>query len=298
LHWDSFWESLGNLIRFGGPFIFAFLLGLRSSRTLRLTVAFLIPPLVFAAGFILVSNETNFGGRFQYALWPLLLISYYPLVRDVGAETGLSWRQPSRLLSRVVWVLVGVAAAYGLLRYGYAQSCTLTISQQECGVAYEADGRYDLARILAEYQGKGYVLATTEAGLLPLYSNWTAVDAWGLNDAWIAHHGEITPAYLDRYTPNLIVFHAYFSPLVPPRINAKNMSQDWFRTTITLKSYAEAHNYILAAVFGDSPYETHYYYVLRDFPDSDRILHAISSMKDYHWYATGRKAMNYASSQP
>ena len=88
LHWDSFWESLGNLIRFGGPFMVAFLLGLRSSRTLRLTLAFLIPPVVFAAGFILVSNETNFGGRFQYALWPLLLISYYPLVRGVGAEDG------------------------------------------------------------------------------------------------------------------------------------------------------------------------------------------------------------------
>jgi hypothetical protein len=39
-------------------------------------------------------------------------------------------------------------------------------------------------------------------------------------------------------TCQLIVFHAYYSPLVP-RINSKNMAQDWFRTTITLKSYAD-----------------------------------------------------------
>lgn len=298
LHWDSFWESLGNLLRFGGPFMVAFLLGLRSSRTLRLTLAFLLPPVIFAAGFVLVSNETNFGGRFQYALWPLLLISYYPLVSGVGVEDGLLWRRPPPLRSRVAWMLVGVLAAYGVLRYAYGQNCTLTISQNACGVAYEADGRYDLAQMLSAYQSKGYVLATTEAGLLPLYSNWNAVDAWGLNDAWIAHHGEITAEYLDGHLPDLIVFHAYFSPLVPPRINSKNMAQDWFRTTITLKTYAEAHNYILAAAFGDSPYETHYYYVRRNFPDSERILRSISSMKDYYWYATGRKAMNYASSQP
>ncbi len=297
LHWDSFWESWGNLIRFGGPFVLAFIIGLRSGRTLRRTIAFLIPLLVFAASFILVSNETNFGGRFQYALWPLVLISYYPLVRGADTELGISWRWPPHLLGRVAWVLTGLAAAYGLLRYAGIQSCALTIAQQACGVAYEADGRYDVARALADYNGKGYTMATTEAGLLPLYSGWTAVDAWGLNDAWIAHHGEVTAAYLDMYRPNVIIFHAYFSPLVPPRINEKNMAQDWFRMTITLQAYAETHNYVLAAAFGDSPYETHYYYVSRDFPDSDRVLHVISSMK-YAWYASGRKAINYAALQP
>jgi hypothetical protein len=172
---------------------------------------------------------------------------------------------------------VGIVA-YGVLRYAYSQSCTLTISQEACGVAYEADGRYDLAQLLSEYQDQGYVLATTEAGLLPLYSNWKSVDAWGLNDAWIAHHGEITAEYLDRHMPQLIVFHAYYSPLVPPRINSKNMAQDWFRTTITLKSYAEAHNYILApplATVHMKPITT----TCAGISDSERIERLI--MKDY-----------------
>jgi hypothetical protein len=152
--------------------------------------------------------------------------------------------------------------------------------------------------MLSEYQGNGYIIATSEAGLLPFYSKWNAIDTWGLNDEWIAHHGEITAGYLDLYKPNIIVFHAYFSPFIPPRIIEKNLSQSWFRMTITLKEYAESHKYILAAVFGDSPYETHYYYVRSDFKDSSTIVHEIEAMKNYYWFSTGRKSINYAHFQP
>jgi hypothetical protein len=298
LHWDSFWESLGNLARFAGPFVVAFALGLRSRKTARLTIAFLIPLVGFAAAFVLISNETNFGGRFQYALWPMVLLCWYPLVRDLPQELGWKWQLPPATSARLAWAAAGLLAVYGLSLYSYSQSCTLTVVQQSCGVAYEADGRYDVAKILADYQGKGYVIATSEAGLLPLYSNWTAIDTWGLNDQWIAHHGEITADYLDKSKPDMIVFHAYFSPLEPPNLIPKNLSQDWFRMTVTLKDYAEAHGYVLAAAFGDSPYETHYYYVRSGFPDSARIIHRISNIKAYYWFETGRKAVNYAGMQP
>jgi hypothetical protein len=45
-------------------------------------------------------------------------------------------------------------------------SCTLTISQEACGVAYDGGRAVRLQQMLSEYQA-GYVLATTEAGLLP-----------------------------------------------------------------------------------------------------------------------------------
>lgn len=297
LHWDSFRESFRYLAGFGGPFLLAFLLGLRSRRTTRLTIAFLIPPVLFAGAFILISNQTNFGGRFQYALWPLILLSWYPLVDGLGTEIGLSWPRPPDVRARSVWILVALALTYGLVRYSNAQNCFLTSTQQTCSVAYESDGRYDAAQILADYRGKGYVIATSEAGLLPFYSGWTAVDTWGLNDQWIAHHGGITEAYLDRYKPNVIMFHGYFSPLEPPRLIDRNLSQDWFRMTITLKDYAESHGYILAAAFGDSPYEAHYYYVRPDFPDSSQIVNRLQRMR-YDWFLTGRKALNYAEIGP
>jgi hypothetical protein len=298
LHWDSFWESLGNLLRFAGPFALAFVLGLRSRKTARLSVAMLIPLLLFAAAFLLISNETNFGGRFQYALWPLVMISWYPLVKDLAGDLDITWHLPSGMAQRLALLAAGLLAVYGLAWYASLQRCSLTIAQQSCKVAYENDGRYEVARLLSNYEGKGYWIAATEAGLLPFYSKWNAIDAWGLNDEWIAHHGEITPQYLEQYKPHVIVFHAYFSPLIAPRLIDKNLSQDWFRMTITLKDYAESHGYVLAAAFGDSPYETHYYYVRPDFPDSQRIVREIASMKNYYWFGTGRKSINYAGMQP
>ena len=298
LYWDSFWESIGNLLRFGGPFMLAFLLGFRSREKARRTVAYLIPLILFASAFILISNETNFGGRFQYALWPLILLSWYPLFDGLTLDLGFSWQHPIKVRNRAILILTGSALAFGALFYSSSQNCVLTAAQSTCAVAYEADGRYDAAKMLSNFQGKGYVIATSEAGLLPFYSNWKAVDTWGLNDEWIAHHGEITEGYLDQYKPNLIVFHAYFSPLVPPRLIEKNLAQNWFRMTITLKEYAEKHGYILAAAFGDSPYETHYYYVRPDFEDSKTIVHEISTMKNYYWFSTGSKSINYADYQP
>ena len=298
LYWDSFWESLANLIRFSGPFMLAFLLGFRSREKTRQTIAFLIPLILFAGAFILISNETNFGGRFQYALWPLVLLSWYPLVEGLEAELNFALPHPSDVRIRNVWILAELVIAFGILNYSVSQNCLLTAAQTTCGVPYEADGRYDVASMLSEFQGKGYVIATSEAGLLPFYSNWIAIDTWGLNDEWIAHHGQITDGYLDLYRPDIIAFHAYFSPLVPPRLIDKNLSQSWFRMTITLKEYAESHGYILAAAFGDSPYETHYYYVRPDFKDSATIVHELVTMKNYYWFSSGRKSINYAEYQP
>jgi hypothetical protein len=151
-----------------------------------------------------------------------------------------------------------------------------------------------MGKLLSEYRGKGYVIATTEAGLIPYYSGWSAIDTWGLNDQFIAHNGGLTAEYLDRYKPHVIMFHDYYSPLVPPKLTEANLAQPWFRMTITMKEYAESNGYILAAIYGDSPYDAHYYYVRPDFEDSERIVEQISSMKRYYWFATGKRALNYA----
>jgi arabinofuranosyltransferase len=298
LHWDSFWESLGYLLRFAGPFCLAFILGFRSRQTRARLLAFSVPLVFFAASFILVSNETNFGGRFQYALWPMVLMCFYPLVAELPNELGLRWPSTEQGWARGAWIMAAVAVASATLWHAANQACRLTAQQQACGIAYEADGRYEVAKLLAEYRGKQYVIATSEAGLLPLYSGWTAIDTWGLNDAWIAHNGDVTPQYLDQYRPHLIVFHAYFSPLLTASRAEKDLAHDWHRMTLTLLDYAESHDYVLAAAFGDSPYESHYYYVRADFADGDRITRAIARIKDYRWFVTGRKAINYAAPLP
>ncbi|MBI5964966.1 MAG: hypothetical protein HY863_15920 [Chloroflexi bacterium] len=289
LHWDSFNGSLLNTLRLCLPMVVAFILGFRSRETTKLTLAYLIPILGFASAFILISDEMNYGARFQYALVPIALMSWAPLVD----RFRFSWPDQLSARERSVHFIALIFLSASLIYYSWFQNCFLTSYQQTCTTAYERDGRFEMGKLLAEYRGKGYVIATTEAGLIPYYSGWDAIDVWGLNDQFIAHN-ELTVEYIDKYKPEIIMFHDYYSPLVPPKLTEANLAQKWFGMTIKLKEYAEANDYVLAAVFGDSPYDTHYYYVRKDFADSKRLIEQISTMKNYYYPTTGKKSINYA----
>lgn len=298
LQWDSFNSSLLNTLRLGLPMVFAFIAAFRSRETTKQAIAYLIPILGFASAFVLISDEMNYGARFQYALVPIALMSWAQLLRG-GPETSSvdhapSWLNQLSRRQRSVYLITLIALSASLVYYSWIQNCFLTSYQQACDRPYERDGRYEMAKLLAEYRGKGYVIATTEPGLLPYYSGWDAVDTWGLNDQWIAHNGAVTAEYLDQYKPQIIMFHDYYSPLVPPKLTEANLAQPWFSMTITMKTYAEANGYVLAAVFGDSPYDTHYYYVRTDFEDSESLIEKISEMKNYYYPTTGKRSINYA----
>ncbi len=287
LHWDGLQASFTNLFSLCGLFLLAYLIGLRSSTTARQTIAFLIPVIGFASAFILVSNETNFGGRFQYDLLPIVLLSWFPLVRGFDHEIGAPALGQVETRPRL-FLIAGLSVIAILILY--------SSYNQGASIGYFRDGRYDMAKALEPYSGRGYTMATSEAGLLPLYSQWNAIDTWGLNDEWIAHNGGITADYLDRYKPELIIFHAHFSPLDPPTTPDHYLDPAWFAMTMTLKNYAESHHYILAAIFGVTPYDTHYYYVRPDFADSQTLVHLISRFRGYSWAADGGiKAVNFAS---
>ncbi len=293
LHWDSFNNSLLNTLRLCLPMTLAFILGFRSRETTKRTIAFLIPILGFASAFILISDEMNYGARFQYALVPIALMAWFPLTRGINLISLDQYFGQKKY----AYIAALIALSAGVIYYSQYQNCFLTSYQQTCSAPYERDGRYEMGKLLAEYRDKNYVIATTEAGLIPYYSGWTAIDAWGLNDPFIAHNGGLTAEYLDKYKPQIIMFHDYYSPLVPPKLTEANLAQRWFSMTITMKDYAESHGYILAAVFGDSPYNTHYYYVRSDFADSKRLIEQISKMKNYYWVETGKKSINYAEYQ-
>lgn len=287
--WNTFSISMLNTLRLSLPVALAFILGFRSKETMKTTLVYLIPILGFAAAFGLVSNEMNFGARFQYATVPLALMSWIPLVRGFKLEAlnQVSARE------RSVYVVALIGLSAGLVYYSWFQTCFMALHQQRCDAPYERDGRLEMARMLADFRGMGYVMAVTEAGLLPYYSGWGAVDTWGLNDQHIAHNG-LTMEYLDEHKPHIIMFHDYYSPLVPPRLTEANLAQRWFSMTILMKTYAEENGYVLAAVFGDSPYDTHYYYVRTDFEDSERLIERISTFRNYYYPTTGKRSINYA----
>jgi len=219
--WDSFEHSMQNALRLCLPMVFAFIYGFRSSETAKRTLAYLIPILGFATAFGMISDEMNYGARFQYAIVPIALMSWIPLVGSLKFEVlnQVSARQ------RGVYLVGLVSLAVALVYYSWFQTCFLALYQQSCDRPYERDGRLEMAKMLSDYRGKGYVIATTEAGLLPYYSGWDAVDTWGLNDQWIAHNGALTVEYLDQYKPHIIMFHDYYSTLVPPKLTEPNLAQ-------------------------------------------------------------------------
>ena len=290
-NWFTFGGSMLNMFRLSLPVFFAFVLGFRVRETTRETLVYALPILGFASAFALVSDEMNYGARFQYATVPLALLSWIPLVRGIKFEALIQ----AQVRERTAYFIALIGLAFGVVYYSWFQNCFLALYQQSCDRPYERDGRLEMAQMLADYRGKGYVIATTEAGLIPYYSGWTAIDTWGLNDQFIAHNGSITVEYLDEYKPHIIMFHDYYSPLVPPKLTDANLAQRWFSMTILLKTYAEENGYTLAAVFGDSPYDTHYYYVRSDFEDSKRLVEQISKFRDYFYPTTGKRSINYAN---
>jgi arabinofuranosyltransferase len=248
--------SILNVLQMGLPFLLLYIPAWVQKRRRRLVITALIPVIGFTLIWVLLSDEMNFGGRFQYPVLPIILCVCCVL------------NMPPLLSARPrAWGMVGMIL---MLCYG------LVFNR----ATYGADGRYDIGRRLARYEG--YTIATSEAGLVPFYSGWRTVDTWGLNDQWIAHNGGVTAEYLDRVQPQIVMFHRFSYPTTPA----------WDRMIATLQGYVERRKYVLAARYGVHPSDTHDYYVRADLPDSEAMIAAIRDI-NYIWFNTGTSAMNF-----
>lgn len=262
-------------------FLPAFLIGLLFRETRRRAIGFLILIVGFATFFILLSNNMNVMGRFQYVTFPLTAMVCWPLARGFYAWLKIPEERIATVQQNIF---------YSLLMIIFFSS-TANLEHGIYNARYHYDGKYYFALMLSEYKDDGYRLATSEAGLLPLYSQWTSLDTWGLNDQWIAHHGTITEEYLQEFDPHIIMFHAFFSPVASTEVR-----DDWYDMVKVLQKYAESRGYILAAAYGETPYETEYYYVRPDFPASAAIIRQIREM-DYPNDNSGVLQINYAPVQ-
>jgi hypothetical protein len=256
----------------GQPFAAVLLAGLAVPRARRAAWFTLAPALLFAAIWVVVSDETNYMMRFRYPALPMLLLGAVPVVQRLAADVRLRWPRVAAARSLTAWPAALVLAG----SLAWAQH------RQYREPATPA-GLHDAARMLRTYAPRGFALATTEAGLLPLYSEWAAVDAWGLNDRHIAQHGRIDAAYLDRYRPEVILIHAYGGPAGPGESREMGaLGRPWNQMVAMLQSYSEERGYELAACFGPSEGNRHYYYVKKGFPESGEIVERLRGL-DYHW---------------
>jgi hypothetical protein len=271
LYWLSLGASINNGLTLTLPFLMAFVLGFRSPKTARASIFALIPLLGFMFVWVLLSNEMNWLMRFQYALAPLALITWPLALQGIGSELALTARQ--------VWVgRVALVAGLCLSLY-FQQFAYRGVVDNE-----RYDNTYRISKMLSQYRDKGYTLATTEAGLVSLYSEWRSIDTYGLNDQWIAHNNGISLAYLEQHKPHVLVLHTDFAPQEMPPINEMtgdwNGLRNWRNMLGVLFQYAQANDYELAAAYGYSWQSVYYYYVRKDFADSAAITAQIRALRD------------------
>ena len=273
-HWHALARAFLNIASLGGVFLAVLAAGPLFRRTRRASLVALVPVAAFGAIWVLVSDETNYFMRFRYPVLPLILVSAVPVGENLAEGVLRRLRGRGRVLRATLAAAV-VSVALGVVAVQERHSAR--IEPRRIGL-------YDVALRLRPLSSRSYALATTEAGLLPLYSRWRAIDAWGLNDSWIAHHGGITEQYLDRYRPEVIMFHAYFTAdgvEESSDIRERGLGPSWSAMVETLKRYAEQRGYVQAAVFARST-DAHYYYVRPDFPESEKVIGAIRATR-YRW---------------
>lgn len=273
-------NSVELTIRHAFPFLPSYFIGIYDKKNLRFVIGSFLVVACFSGSFILLSSEMNFQGRFQYVTLSITLMSWWMLIKSAFRKFSMIALCDIDMYKRISVFLLIVFFVLGSFLY----------QNKHLDTNYYYDGRYEVALMLSGYRGNGYSIAVTEAGLLPLYSGWRALDTWGLNDQWIAHHGGITRDYLDQYEPEIIMWHGYDSPITEHW--AGDTKDQWYTMVRVLEGYVKEKNYLLAAVFGDSPYDTHYYYVKPNFKDSDEIIEKLQNI-DYIWYGTGRHSINY-----
>jgi len=248
---DSLEISIENVLRMLAPALPFFVLSAFSTARRRAWTA-LIPTVGFTLIWVLLSNENNHAMRFQYGVVPLTLLSI-PYITG-GLEARFTWLRPG-WISQTALVLLTI----GLAKVYWKPMTTVT----------DGTGLYNIAVALQPYHDRDYVLAVTEAGLLPYFSEWRSVDLYGLNDPTIVHSKQgLTQEYLSERAP------AIFLVLVNPDLLSWDCKL--CRSVRASLEYVQTHNYTLAAVWGYNLCRRHYWYVRNGLPETKTFIDIVS----------------------
>jgi hypothetical protein len=292
LHFDSLKHSISNVLRMLWPAIPFAALALRARTTRNNLLLILIPVVLFTGIWVLLSNENNHIMRFQSPIVPVALMSLPILLW--GLATQLKLPRLSDLPSAVQLAVTASGVSYLLISMAVFQQLYGATSFNASGVAYPTAMR--------QFANKGYTMAVTEAGQLPFYSRWKAIDALGLNDAHIAHLG-ISEDYLDQYQPELIMYHLsnwgsfqdFDAELRETGQPIGPRKED--RAVRVMHQYALHHGYILAAAYGDKPCNLHFFWIKPGTPDTDELVAYIRNTP-YYFMDTGLLSADYRNDLP
>lgn len=293
LYLDGLKHSIANVTKMLWPAIPVILLALRKRQSRSNLLAMLVPFVLFTGIWVLLSNENNHLMRFQFPLVPLVLISLPTLVWNLSSDLELPLL--SKLSHSARFALIAAVASSLLICMSVFHRIYSPVDAPSSGVLYPT--------YLRQFAGKGYTMAITEAGQFPFYSKWKAIDTLGLNDAHIAHFG-ISEQYLDEYKPELIMYHADGGGHSFAEFQSELVEAGQSRSTLrdihavrVMHRYALHHNYILAAAYGSSSCNLHFFWVRSGTSDTDAIVHYIRTTP-YYFLDNGTLSTDFQNDLP
>jgi len=285
--------SAGNVFRLLMPFVPVYFAGLLAPRARRFTVFSLIPLIGFTSIWILLTSENSAAMRFQYVVVPFATLSVAAIVPRLAEQmqyAGWSLRlwQPRR------WVIA-------LLVLCVAVSFKMYWRTAVEGPELLGTGPYTIAAGLSKFEDRNYTIATTEAGVVPYFSRWRAIDAYGLNDEEIVHNPQgLTAEYLDKSRPAIVTlfmssedmaaFRRIWYGQAPLTYSLDNVREE-------ANYYAASHGYALAARWGLIPCSINVWYVRRDITDFDEIMRIVQQSPHFYPYGGG-VATNFLEADP
>ena len=289
IRWSNLKISFRSMVEILLPFLPLAGLGLRNRSAMRQLAIWLITVVPFTSVWVLIALENNHFSRFQYVMVPLSLLS-------LGGLVAVWWKEIESTRPREAATLKMPLAAVMTLLFVFAIVYNMHLYLKP----FSNVGAQELGLRLQPYAAKHYSMVMTEAGDLPFYSDWRAVDEGGLNDAFVArNHGLLTEAYIDQYQPEILMYRvwvlhrgvaelkAQMEGVVSPGIKDKLTLND-----AIMHNYAVKHGYVLAASWGGTYCDYDVYWVKRDFADSDAI---VSAIRDHPYYTqeTGQLAYDF-----
>jgi len=250
----------------------------------------IVPYLVFILSYFSINQSQNIASRFQYPIVPIIVIiavkSLDTLFSEIRLHSTDLWSFLNQIISirqiqnNYQWFLK-VIFLFFLLSVN-------TLGTFNVAPVIDSCDKIVVGEFLNSYQDKNYTILLTEAGMLSFYSKWYIVDAWGLNSAFIVHHG-LSAEYINRYEPEIIQFHVYHSNFTD---EWKSSTSAWEQMSETLYNYAIAENYTLSCIIeswslvGSTFYQSGYqwYFIKPGFQDYLNILTGINNLPVQYFY--------------
>jgi len=292
LHFDGLKSSFGNVCRMLWPAIPIAALSLRTRGSRRNLFLVMVPVVLFTAIWVLLSNENNHLMRFQFPLVPIVLISLPSLVWGLSSQLRLP--RLADLPDAVRFAATASLVCYLLI--------SMFVFRQIYGIAADVASGIVYPTAMRKFADKGYTMAVTEAGQFPFYSKWKAIDVLGLNDAHIAHEG-ISEQYLDRYQPELMMYHLSSAVSYPNFVAELHeagqpigpLKED--KAIRVMHQYALHRGYILAAAYGDWTCNMHFFWVKPGTVDTDELVNYIRNTP-YYFLDSGKLSADYQNNLP